>query len=127
MVGGVDAPDALRLGVGGNLGVHGGNAGGGLHEPHAVDVRRAVVPGFPGEQPGVGEFAERGRGNGRDDGDFGPGVEQSLGAARGSRAAANHQHGAAEQAQCRGIDVLYCHAKTVGPGRNMLQSPGNTG
>ena len=38
VVGGVDAPDALRLGVGRNLGVHGGIAGGGLNEPDAVDV-----------------------------------------------------------------------------------------
>ena len=61
VVGGVDAPDALRLGVGRNLGVHGGIAGGGLDEPDAVDVGRTVRARLPGEEAGVGEFAQRRR------------------------------------------------------------------
>ncbi|BAS10448.1 hypothetical protein AHiyo4_38700 [Arthrobacter sp. Hiyo4] len=81
MVGGVDAPDALRLGVGRYPGVHGGIAGGGLDEPGAVDVGRKVSARLPGEEAGVGQFAERGGGNRSHDGDPGTGVQQPLGAA----------------------------------------------
>ena len=115
VVGGVDAPDALRLGVGRNLGVHGGIAGGGLDEPDAVDVGRAVGALLPGEEAGVGQFLERGGGDGGNHGYPGTGVEQPLGAARSHRPAAHHQHGAAEQPQCRGVNILNCHESTVGP------------
>lgn len=115
MVGGVDAPDALRLGVGCDLGVHGGIAGGGLDEPDAVDVGADVGARLPGEEPGVGQFLERDRGNGSHDGDPGTGVEQPLGAAGSHGAAAHHQHGAAEQPQCCGVNILNCHGSTVGP------------
>ena len=126
VVGGVDAPDALRLGVGGDLGVHGGVAGGGLDEPDAVDVGRAVRAGLPGEEAGVGEFSQRGAGSGGHDGDAGAGVEQSLGAPRGHRAAADHQHGTAEEAQRRGVNVLNCHASTIGRRHIAEQRCGNT-
>ena len=126
VVGGVDAPDALRLGVGGNLRVHGGIAGGGLHEPDAVDVGAAVPAGLPGEEAGVGKVCQGRAGKGGDDGHLGAGVEQSLGAACGDRAAADHQHGAAEEPQRRGVNVLNCHASTIGRRQMAEQRFGNT-
>ncbi|GEB18042.1 hypothetical protein AAU01_07970 [Paenarthrobacter aurescens] len=65
-------------------------------------------------------------GNGRNNGDFRTGVEQSLGTAFRNGAAAHHQHRAAKQPQRGGVNVLYCHEKTVGPPRNMLQRLRNT-
>lgn len=126
MVRGVDAPDTLRLGVGCDLGVHGGSASGSLNEPDAVDVGCAVLALLPGKEAGSGESAKCFGGNGSDHGDFRTGVEQSFGAARRNGAAADHQHGAAEQPQRGGVNVLYCHEKTVGRPRNMLQRLGNT-
>lgn len=126
MIGGVDAPDALRFGVGRYLGVHSGSARGRLDEPDAVDVCRAVLALLQGEQPGSGETVKVFGGNGGDDGNFRTGVEQSPGAAFRDGAAAHHQHRAAEQPQRGGVNVLYCHEKTVGRLRNMLQRLGNT-
>ena len=115
MVGGVDAPDALRLGVGRTWAST-------AESPVAVWTNQTpstsderVGARLPGEQPGVGELTERGGGIGGDHGDAGTGVEQALRAARSHRPAAHHQHGAAEEAQCRGVNVLNCHESTVGP------------
>ncbi len=120
VVRGVDAPDALRLGVGRDPGVHGGIAGGGLDEPDAVDVGAAVRARLPGEEAGGGEVKELRGGDGGHNADAGAGVEQSLGPACRDGAAADDQHGPAEQAQRRGVNVLSCHASTIGraAGRN---------
>ena len=92
--------------------------------PSTSELR--YVARLPGEEAGVGKLVQRRARQGRDDGDAGAGVEQSLGAACGDRAAADHQHGAAEEAQRRGVNVLNCHASTIGRPHIAEQRFGNT-
>ena len=90
-VGRVDAPDAQRLGVGGDLAVDGRLARRGVREPRAVEVGGAgVVPLDPVDAARVRQVAEVLAEPRRDDADDGALVEEApVTPARGHRAAAD--------------------------------------